>query len=174
MPHFAHKRIRESDTTPEFPPQESLQDDNSQLAEAIQDPVEREKLSSQLAKIKTADQRRTHFANKDARKYVTFGPNDLIATDFCYGFLEFSPELALRIPGGMSFNLTKYWDGQPVQFVCCKRRKLPNGEGPGDQEVDPWGEFFWCISIQLEQQDDTAETSGIREAEERPSNQDID
>lgn len=75
MPHFAHKRIRESDTTPEFPPRESLQDDNSQLAEAVQDPVERRKLSPQLDKIKTADQRRTHFANKDARKYVTFGPN---------------------------------------------------------------------------------------------------
>ena len=75
MPHFAHKRIRESETSPEFPPQESLHDDNSQLAEAVQDLVERKKLSPQLAKIKTADQRRTHFANKDARMSVTFGPN---------------------------------------------------------------------------------------------------
>lgn len=74
----------------------------------------------------------------------------------------------------MSFNLTKYWDGQPVQFVCCKRHKLPNDEGPGDQEADPWGEIFWCVSIQLEEQDDTVETPGAGEVEERPSNQDID
>ena len=75
MPHFVHRRIGESDTHPEFPPRESLQDDNSQLAEAVQDPTERKKLSPQLAKVKTADQRRTHFANKDARKSVVFGPN---------------------------------------------------------------------------------------------------
>ena len=75
MPYFAHRRIGESDTPPEFPPRESLQDDNSQLAEAVQDSIEREKLSPQLAKVKTADQRRTHFANKDARKSITFGPN---------------------------------------------------------------------------------------------------
>jgi hypothetical protein len=74
MPHFAHRRIGESDPSPEFPPRESLRDDNSQLAKAVQDPIEREKLSPQLAKVKTADQRRTHFASKDARKSVAFGP----------------------------------------------------------------------------------------------------
>ncbi|KAF9652660.1 DUF1769-domain-containing protein, partial [Thelephora ganbajun] len=154
MPHFTHKRIGESDTPPEFPPRESLKDDNSQLAEAVEDPTERRKLSLQLAKIGTADQRRTYFADKDARKSITFGPNDLITTDFCYGFLEFSSEFALRIPGGISFNLAKYWDGQPVQFVCCKRRKLPDDETSENQEGDPWGEFFWCVSIQLEEQEE--------------------
>lgn len=75
MPHFAHRRMKESDTPPEFPPRESLQDDNSQLAAAVQDPIERKRLSPQLAKIKTAEQRRAHFANKDARKSIAFGPN---------------------------------------------------------------------------------------------------
>lgn len=38
----------------------------------------------------------------------------------------------------------KYWDGQPVRFVCCKR--VPKGE-----TVDgmPWGEIFWCIAIEV-------------------------
>jgi len=175
MPHFVHRRIGESDTPPEFPPRESLQDDNSQLAEAIQDSVERTKLSAQLAKIKTADQRRTHFANKDARKSIAFGPNDLITTDFCYGFLEFSPELALKIPGGVSFNLTKYWDGQPVQFVCCKRRNPPGDEGSGNEEGNPWGEVFWCVFIQPAEQEETAETpEAEKEEEEQPSTSDID
>lgn len=75
MPHFAHRRMEESETPPEFPPRESLKDDDSQLAEAVEDPIERKKLSPQLARIKTADQRRVHFANKDARKSITFGPN---------------------------------------------------------------------------------------------------
>lgn len=154
MPHLSYRRVEGSDTPPEFPPRESLKDDDSQLAEVVQDPIEKGRLS----KIKTADQRRAHFADKEARKSVTFGPNDLITTDFCYGFLEFSPELALKIPGGISFNLSRYWDGQPVQFVCCKRRKLPDDGDPGKHEGEPWEDFFWCVSIQLEEQGEAPET----------------
>lgn len=75
MPHFAHRRIEESDAPPEFPPRDSLKDDNSWLAEAVEDPTERTQMSPQLARIKTADQRRAHFASKNARKSITFGPN---------------------------------------------------------------------------------------------------
>ena len=75
MPYFAHRRIGKSPTPPKFPPRESLKDDNSQLSETVQDPVERGKLSPQLGKIKTSDQRRAHFDNKEARKSITFGPN---------------------------------------------------------------------------------------------------
>lgn len=176
MPYFSHRKIGESDPLPHFPPRESLKDDNSQLADAIQDPIERDKLSSQLAKIKTSDQRRTHFANKEARESISFGPNDLVTTDFCYGFLEFSPELALKIPGGISFTLTRYWDGQPVQFVCCKRRKPSDEESPGNQDGDPWGEFFWCVSIQLEEQEalDTPGTGEEPEEQQFAGTLDID
>ena len=75
MPHFAHRRTGESDVPPEFPPRESLKDDNSWLVEAVEDPTERRQMSPHLAKIKTADQRRAHFASKDARRSITFGPN---------------------------------------------------------------------------------------------------
>lgn len=67
----------------------------------------------------------------------------MITTDFCYGFLEFNPTLALRIPGGLSFDLMRYWDGQPVRFVCCER-KHDTGDGG-----EPWGTIFWCISIEM-------------------------
>ena len=84
MPYFSHRKTGEFDTPPEFPPRESLMDDNSHLAEAVEDPIEKEQLSPQLTKIKTADQRRTHFANKDARKSITFGPN--VGSAQCHGF----------------------------------------------------------------------------------------
>lgn len=48
--------------------------------------------------------------------------------DFCYGYFQF-PELVLAIPGGITFDLKKYWDKQPVRFVCCERH--PSGTGPG-------------------------------------------
>ena len=85
MPHFAHQKIGKSDALPEFPPRESLEDDNSHLSDAVEDPIEREKLSPQLAKIKTADQRRAHFADKDARESITFGPD--VGSAQCHPFL---------------------------------------------------------------------------------------
>ena len=107
MPHFAHRRIKESDTPPEFPPRESLQDDNSQLAAAVQDPIERKKLSPQLAKIKTAEQRRAHFANKDARKTIAFGPN--VGSAECRNLLPMfhnnNPISGYALPHGIRISL---------------------------------------------------------------------
>ena len=66
---------------------------------------------------------------------------DLITTDFCYGFIHFTPTLSLQLPFGVSFDLMKYWDKQPVRFVCCKRKAKDEGEG------NPWGQILWCIEI---------------------------
>jgi len=90
-----------------------------------------------------ASQRRSYFSSSDSRKAVTFGPNDVITTDFCYGFIEFSPTLSLRLPGGISFDLMRYWDGQPVRFVCCERK------GVDDDQGEPWGRIFWCVVVEL-------------------------
>jgi hypothetical protein len=79
------------------------------------------------------------------RPKVVFGPSDVITTDFCYGFMEFSPSLSLRLPGGVSFELMRYWDGQPVRFVCCER-KYPTDDQ--DEDGTPWGKIFWCIAIE--------------------------
>jgi len=69
-------------------------------------------------------------------------------TDFCYGFLEFAPSLALRLPGGLTFDLVRYWDGQPVKFVCCQRKNSSAADGE-----DPWGTLFWCVSIEMANND---------------------
>jgi hypothetical protein len=47
-----------------------------------------------------------------------------------------------------------YWDGQPVRFVCCERkRQTADGDGLGGEggtESDvPWGRVLWCVAIQL-------------------------
>jgi hypothetical protein len=95
----------------------------------------------------------------------------MVTTDFCYGFLEFAPSLRLRLPGGLGFDLTRYWDGQGVRFVCCERRQVPSGhdstpihepefsessmankEHEGGEE-DPWGRVFWCVSIEMGEDD---------------------
>ncbi|RDB30093.1 hypothetical protein Hypma_014003 [Hypsizygus marmoreus] len=125
--------------------------------------------------LHTAAQRRAYFSDSARRREIVFGPEDVITTDFCYGFLEFSPSLALRLPGGLSFDLMRYWDGQPVRFVCCERRgavavddELDNGEGEdgdkvegeeegegeGEGEEVPWGTVFWCVSIEMDEDEE--------------------
>lgn len=67
----------------------------------------------------------------------------MITTDFCYGFINFSPSLSLQLPGGFSLDLMKYWDGQPVRFVCCERKRFVEEGG------EPWGRIFWCVAIEM-------------------------
>jgi hypothetical protein len=67
--------------------------------------------------------------------------------------------LALRLPGGLTFELMKYWDGQPVRFVCCERKKSGGVENEGDSSPEwdggqnPWGRVFWCLVIELVEDD---------------------
>jgi len=123
---------------PPFPSSASLVDDVTQLRldkKARKGSASRKEVS----KLSTSSQRRTYFSMQDKRKTVTFGPEDVITTDFCYGFIQF-PSLSLCLPGGISFDLTKYWDGQPVRFVCCERAE------PGQNPVD--ARSFWCVAIE--------------------------
>lgn len=73
----------------------------------------------------------------------------MLTTDFCYGFLSF-PSLALNLPGGVSFDLKKYWDGQPVRFVCVDRHRVrqdgEDGEEEGEGDVDE--NMFWCVVVE--------------------------
>ncbi|KAJ3810322.1 hypothetical protein F5876DRAFT_88957 [Lentinula aff. lateritia] len=95
--------------------------------------------------LHTAAQRRSYFSVSKNRKNIVFGPEDIITTDFCYGFLEFAPSLTLRLPGGISFDLLRYWDGQPVRFMCCERKD----SNVSRLDPEPWGRSFWCVAIEM-------------------------
>jgi len=113
----------------------------------VQKSKEGKKKKERKARLDMPSGRRSYFHTAKHRNQVVFGPNDIITTDFCYGFLEFSPTLSLRLPGGVSFDLMKYWDGQAVRFVCCERKAAgagTNGDGAA------WGRTFWCVIIELE------------------------
>jgi len=67
-----------------------------------------------------ANARRSYFANKAHRQEVTLKPDSWLDMDFCNGYLDFNT-FSLKLPGGLHFSLLKYWDGQPVTFVCRNR-----------------------------------------------------
>lgn len=150
---------------PEFPSQTSIGDDISYLKIKQKGSGKASRTTATSAaklKLSTPSKRRNYFAKVENRKGVSFGPKvsflprfplliltyceqDLITTDFSYGFIQF-PRLALSLPGGLSFDLTKYWDGQPVRFVCCERAK----EG----EMGASGRVFWCVAIEQVAEED--------------------
>lgn len=75
-----------------------------------------------------------------------------MTTDFCYGFLSF-PSLALNLPVGISFDLKKYWDRQPVRFVCVDRQPPQTDERDDEQEGaidndDDDERTFWCVVVE--------------------------
>lgn len=49
----------------------------------------------------------------------------------------------------MSFPLLKYWDGQPVTYVC--RKRVPPGESP----VTP-ASVYWSVAFEIIDEDATA------------------
>ena len=64
-----------------------------------------------------------------------------MTADFCHHYLEFGTEsIVLRLPCGIALDLLRYWDGQPVRFVCCERAK------PGSPK--PWGDVFFCVVVE--------------------------
>lgn len=63
-----------------------------------------------------------------------------------------------------------YWDGQPVRFVCCERKR---GAEQGTANADAWGPIFWCVTIELAS--DEGEAGPVESQEALPDNsQDID
>ncbi|KAF8137326.1 DUF1769-domain-containing protein [Boletus edulis] len=103
--------------------------------------------------FRTAGERRSFFASAQHRQEVVLGPQDLVTTDFCYGYLEFSPTLSLRLPGGICFDLVRYWDKHPVKFICSERNKTFSEEN----DRGPTGNVFWCVSFEAGDDDDEDE-----------------
>lgn len=77
--------------------------------------------SDQQTLVDTPTKRRSYFAQESSRKSCHLkGSSHLVRGDFSHGFLDFNT-LALSLPGGLSFSLEKYWNGEPVVFNCRKR-----------------------------------------------------
>ena len=151
-PHIDHKRI---DTPPSstlrggaglengmeaFPPKQSIQDRTSELSKALRD---NSSVPSELS-FNGAAERKSYFSSAEHRQAVVFGPSDLITIDFCYGYFGFWPTPVLQLPGGISFDLMRYWNGQRVLFVCYERKK---GQSADDQGL-LCGTVFWVVCIE--------------------------
>ncbi|KAI0346419.1 DUF1769-domain-containing protein [Trametopsis cervina] len=141
MPHIHHTRLEHTrhSPPPSFPAStEPIADDMARIR------LRHSSSSARQTIPHHRKQRKAHFKSPSKRKDVTLGPKDLITADFCHHFLEFGEDsIILRLPGGISIDLLRYWDGQPVRFVCAERAK------PGENaDGTPWGRIFFCVAIE--------------------------
>ncbi|WVF71111.1 hypothetical protein IAT40_005908 [Kwoniella sp. CBS 6097] len=73
--------------------------------------------------------RRKWLGKKDNRRQITVPKDTLVGMEFCNGLLDFNTLSAqLPPPFSLSIPLLKYWDGQPVTYVCQDRP--PAGQSP--------------------------------------------
>lgn len=72
---------------------------------------------------KAHEYRQRFLSNRQHRQAITVGPSNIVEADFYNGFIDFN-DLTLHIPfsGGLKFDLKKYWDGQPVRYICKDRK----------------------------------------------------
>ncbi|KAK4048381.1 hypothetical protein OIO90_005851 [Microbotryomycetes sp. JL221] len=70
--------------------------------------------------------RRQYFAKQEHRQQGIKFTKDLhFKADFCNGYIDFNT-LSLKLPIKLTFPLARYWDGQPVTFVCRNRKSQEN------------------------------------------------
>ncbi|KAI8849173.1 hypothetical protein BC829DRAFT_443177 [Chytridium lagenaria] len=65
------------------------------------------------------EKRKRHFADPAARRAAQIHTENIYAMDFYDGYFDFNA-VCLRLPG-FSVNALKYYDGQPLRFVCRTR-----------------------------------------------------
>ncbi|CDS01326.1 uncharacterized protein SPSC_05359 [Sporisorium scitamineum] len=72
---------------------------------------------------KAHEYRQRFLGNRAHRKEITVDEKQIVTADFFNGFLDFN-DLTLHIPfsGGLKLDLKKYWDGQPVRYICKDRK----------------------------------------------------
>lgn len=88
--------------------------------------------------------RRKYLADPANRAALTLTPDVEVGMEFSNGILDFNTlSVQLPKPFSVSFNLLKYWDGQPVTYVCRRKSEDP---------LDPEG-MYWSVAFEIVDED---------------------
>lgn len=88
--------------------------------------------------------RRKYLADAATRNSLVLTPDIEMGMEFSNGILDFNTlSVQLPKPFSVSFNLLKYWDGQPVTYVCRRRSENP---------LDPAG-MYWSVAFEIVDED---------------------
>ncbi|KAL7423607.1 hypothetical protein Q5752_001188 [Cryptotrichosporon argae] len=91
--------------------------------------------------------RRKWLGKKENRAAIKLGPDVQVGFEFCNGLLDFNTLSAtLPQPFHLSVPLLKYWDGQPVTYVCQRRHAA--GQSPVGKDG-----VFWSVAFEIVDED---------------------
>lgn len=128
MPRISSAPVDEAKTDfndwPTFPTHpDYVQDDISSLIPTELAEKEKDTVANFKGIDKAHEYRQRFLGNKAHRSQIVVQPNQVVSADFFNGFIDFN-DLTLHIPfsGGLKFDLKKYWDGQPVKYICNDRK----------------------------------------------------
>ncbi|WRT66697.1 uncharacterized protein IL334_003658 [Kwoniella shivajii] len=86
--------------------------------------------------------RKKWLTKSSNRQAVEVDPDTEVGMEFSNGLLDFNTLSAqLPPPFSLQIPLLKYWDGQPVTYVC--QAKPPKGESPIGQQV------YWSVAFEI-------------------------
>ncbi|RSH89061.1 hypothetical protein EHS25_002727 [Saitozyma podzolica] len=106
--------------------------------------------------------RKRWMTDKANREKISLNHDTHVSMEFCNGYLDFNT-LSLSLPAGfnMTFPLLKYWDGQPVTYVCQRRG---TSTGPAD------GKVFWSVAFEIvdeEAKRELEKRGGVKEEDKK-------
>ncbi|GFZ46921.1 hypothetical protein JCM24511_04146 [Saitozyma sp. JCM 24511] len=109
--------------------------------------------------------RKRWMAEKANREKISLNHDTHVSMEFCNGYLDFNT-LSLSLPAGfnMTFPLLKYWDGQPVTYVCQRRGTATSASGPAD------GKVFWSVAFEIvdeEAKRELEKRGGVKEEDKK-------
>lgn len=85
-----------------------------EIIEEGADDEDGERIREELEVPDISAQRMKFFLSEDKRKEFQFEEGRTYKCDFFNGYLDFN-EFALRLPFGLSLNVIRHWDGQPLR-----------------------------------------------------------
>lgn len=126
MPRVNSRKIEGAglDSFPPFPTHpEYVEDDITSLIPAELAEKEKATVDNFKGIDKAHEYRQRFLGNKSHRQQINVPASQVITADFFNGFIDFN-DLTLHIPfsGGLKFDLKKYWDGQPVRYICKDKK----------------------------------------------------
>jgi hypothetical protein len=127
MPRISSHQVKDNtsvDNWPAFPAApDYIQEDISSLIPEELAEKEKDTVANFKGIDKAHEYRQRFMGNRAHRQEITIKPDQIITADFVNAYINFN-DLTLHIPfsGGLKFDLKKYWDGQPVRYICKDRK----------------------------------------------------
>ncbi|WWC62235.1 uncharacterized protein I303_104831 [Kwoniella dejecticola CBS 10117] len=101
--------------------------------------------------------RRKWLTKSSNRQLIDVKEDTEVGMEFCNGLLDFNTLSAtLPSPFNLQIPLLKYWDGQPVTYVC--QDKTPSGECPvGAGSGGGGNKVHWSVAFEIVDEDAKAQ-----------------